>query len=428
MVKMQAENNKNNIKTLSFGCRLNTLESEKIKKLLNTAGLCGVVVNTCSVTAEAERQSGQTVRKIARENPNTPIFVTGCGATRNPELFQKIPNTFVISNRDKLNINAYINAIGIKDCGNPCQINVEESAKESTLSKQFVQIQNGCNHQCTYCITRLLRGPAVSFKYEDILADVRAATNRGYSEIVLTGVDAASYIQTHNGRTILISDLCEMLLNDVPEIKRLRLSSVDPAVPAIKNIIEMMKTNPRFMPHLHLSMQSGSDSILKSMLRRHNAKTVRDLVKLADGKISFSWDIICGFPGETDELFNETLNLVRELKPIKIHAFPYSIRPGTVAAEMPNQVNKHVSKQRVKIITDVANENMRTFMNKQLGKTTSVLVESNNIARTPDDIPVRIAKKTIPERTICDVKIIGLDDTECVMRAIPICFSPTAFH
>ena len=126
---MQAENNKNNIKTLSFGCRLNTLESEKIKKLLNTAGLCGVVVNTCSVTAEAERQSGQTVRKIARENPNTPIFVTGCGATRNPELFQKIPNTFVISNRDKLNINAYINAIGTKDCGNPCQINVEESAQ-----------------------------------------------------------------------------------------------------------------------------------------------------------------------------------------------------------------------------------------------------------------------------------------------------------
>ena len=417
---MQAEN-KNNIKTVSFGCRLNTLESEKIKNMLENAGLCGIVVNTCSVTGEAERQSGQSVRKIARLNPNMPIFVTGCGATRNPELFQKIPNTFIISNFDKMNLNAYINALGENNCGNSCLVNIEEQPQENNLSKQFVQIQNGCNHQCTYCITRLLRGPSVSFEYNDILTDIRNATNNGFGEIVLTGVDTASYISHHNGKAILISDLCANILKDVPELKRLRLSSVDPAVPAIRDIIEMMKNEPRFMPHLHLSMQSGSDTILKSMLRRHNAETVRELVNLADGKISFSWDIICGFPGETEGLFNETLKLIRELKPIKIHAFPYSVRPGTAAATMPNQVDKHISKERVKTITNAANENMLMFMQKQIGKTTSVLVESNNIARTSDDIPVKIFGTPIPARTICDVKITGIDDRECVMCANLIC-------
>lgn len=401
---------KNNIITLSFGCRLNTLESEKIKRMLSDHNICGVVANTCSVTAEAERQCGQAIRKIARENPNIPIFVTGCGATRNPELFEKIPNTTVIHNRDKMNLNAYIAKIAQNDDGNSCALNVNNADKDGELSKKFIQIQNGCNHQCTYCITRLLRGPAVSFKYDDILTDTRDAVANGFGEVVLTGVDAASYIGQHNGKTMLISDLCRQLLDDVPGIKRLRLSSVDPAVPAIRDIIEMMKTEPRFMPHLHLSMQSGSDAILHEMKRRHSADTVRQLVAAANGKITFSWDIICGFPGETDELFNETLNLVRELKPIHVHAFPYSIRPGTVAATMPNQVDKHISRLRVHTIATAANENMHEFMQTQVGKTHQVLVESNNIGRTPDDIPVKINGAPIPARTICNVNIVGIDN------------------
>ena len=400
---------KNNIITLSFGCRLNTLESEKIKNMLAAHGICGVVANTCSVTGEAERQCGQAIRKIARENPGVPIFVTGCGATRNPELFEKIPNTTVIHNRDKMNLDAYIAKIAQNDNGNSCALNVDNTDNESKLSKQFIQIQNGCNHQCTYCITRLLRGPAVSFKYADILSDARAAVANGFGEIVLTGVDAASYIGQHDGKNMLISDLCCQLLKDVPGIKRLRLSSVDPAVPAIRDIIEMMKNEPRFMPHLHLSMQSGADKILHTMLRRHSADTVRQLVAAGNGKITFSWDIICGFPGETEELFNETLALVRELKPIRIHAFPYSPRPGTVAATMPNQVNRHTSKERVKIITDAANKNMHEFMQTQVGKTVNVLIESDNIGRTPDDIPVKIIGAPIPERTICNVKITGIN-------------------
>jgi len=411
---MQAENDKNYVKTLSFGCRLNALESEKIKNMLVAHGLCGVIANTCSVTAEAERQCGQALRKIARENPNTPIFATGCGATRNPEMFAKIPDTFVIHNRDKMKLEAYINALRGTKYDKACILKFDDDEKGVTLSKKFVQIQNGCNHKCTYCITRLLRGPAISFDYPTILNEVREATQNGFYEIVLTGVDAASYISKHNEKNLLISGLCEQLLKDIPNIARLRLSSVDPAVPAIRDIIKIMKTEPRFMPHLHLSMQSGSDSILKQMGRRHTADMVRQLVAEADGEITFSWDIICGFPGETEELFNETLNLVRELKPIKVHAFPYSIRPGTVAAEMPNQVDRGISKQRVRIITKAADENMREFMKTQLGKTVQVLVESNNMARTPDDIPVRIANITIPERTICNVKITDINDNVLV--------------
>ena len=399
---MQAENNKNDIKTLSFGCRLNALECEKIKNILTNRGICAVVVNTCSVTGEAERQCGQTVRKIARENPHAIIFVTGCGATRNPELFAKIPGVVVIPNSEKMKPESYT----VPKNRSVCELNVKNADTE--ISKQFVQIQNGCNHDCTYCVTRLLRGPAVSFEYVDILADVRAAIGDGFGEIILTGVDAASYVKIYDNKPFVLANLCRKILDDEPLVQRLRLSSVDPAAPTIRDIIQMMKIEPRFMPHLHFSMQSGSDTILRAMRRCHTAGTVRNLVKLADGKISFSWDIICGFPGETEELFQETLDLVRELKPIKIHAFPYSIRPGTVAAEMPNQINHNVSKQRVKIITDLATENMCEFMKRQIDTTLQVLVEKDNNARTPDDIPVHIDGKTIPERTICNVKITGI--------------------
>lgn len=403
---MQVENDKNYIKTLSFGCRLNALECEKIKNMLSGCGICAVVVNTCSVTGEAERQCGQTVRKIARENPGAIIFITGCGATRNPDLFKKIPGAVVIPNNQKMNLDAYLGAVKNYGCGNSFTGNFDNDEK---LSKKFVQVQNGCNHDCTYCITRILRGPSVSFEYDDILADVCRATKDGFWEIVLTGVDAASYIKNYDGRPFLISDLCRRLLTDVPELRRLRLSSVDPAVPCIRDIIEMMKSDARFMPHLHLSMQSGSNTILRAMRRRHTADTVRELVKLAASRVSFGWDIICGFPGETDELFNETLSLVRELRPIRVHAFPYSPRPGTVAAEMDGQIPRAESKRRVKIITDAAAENMREFMAGMVGTVQPVLVESNNMARTPDDIPVKIAGAPIPERTICDVDITSID-------------------
>ena len=403
---MQEENNKNDIQTITFGCRLNAVESEKIAKMLGDAVPRAIVVNTCAVTGEAERQSAQYVRRVARENPNTPIFITGCAATHDTTPFDAIPNVRVIDNHDKMDKNAYIRAIAGFDFNTPPPLCV--SNPDTNMSKQFIQIQNGCNHDCTYCITRLLRGPSVSFEYDDILADVRNAVANGYSEIVLTGVDSASYHKLYAGKPFLISDLCRKLLVDVPEIRRLRLSSMDPASPEIYKIIELIHENDRMMPHLHLSMQSGSDTILKSMRRRHSADMVRDIARHATG-ITFSWDIICGFPGESDELFAETLNLVAETRPIKIHAFPFSPRPGTPAATMPNQIQKSVAKQRVKVITDAAICNRVLFMNAHLGQKTFVLVENNNTGRTPHDISVKILGDDTPNRTICECKIIGID-------------------
>ena len=395
-----------NIKSLSFGCRLNALECEKIKNIISNCVDTAVIVNTCAVTAEAERQSAQSVRRVARENPNVPIFVTGCGATRNPALFQQIPNTIVIPNSDKMNPAPYID--GLAKINTDGKI-VKFAHETPELSKQFIQIQNGCNHKCTYCVTRLLRGPAVSFPYENILADARAAVERGFFEIVITGVDSASYAYRDGDNVLFISDVCEMLLRDVPEIRRLRISSLDPASPQIFKIIDLIHRDNRMMPHLHLSMQSGSDTILSDMARRHNADMVRKIVAAADG-ITFGWDIICGFPGETDELFRETLDLARELKTIKIHAFPYSPRPGTTAAVMPNQIPRNISKARVHKITDVADKNLSAYAATQIGKTVSCLVENNNVGRTPDDIDVVIFGAPILPRTICNVKLTGVEN------------------
>ncbi|MDL2295912.1 MiaB/RimO family radical SAM methylthiotransferase [Lachnospiraceae bacterium OttesenSCG-928-E19] len=397
------------ILTLSFGCRLNTLESEKIATMLSPVLECAIVVNTCAVTNEAERQSGQAVRRLARENPNAPIFVTGCAATRNPGMFRDIPNTIVVDNSEKLNLGAYKSGIELAPCFKTGpEINKFRDIN-SKLSKQFIQVQNGCNHQCAYCVTRLLRGKNVAYPYEEIRTEAENAIKNGFNEIVLTGVDIASYVDRNDEKTILISDLCRRLLNDVPGIRQLRLSSMDPASPEIPKIIELMKSDARMLPHMHLSMQSGSDPILASMRRRHTADTVRSFVS-PNPDVSFSWDIICGFPGETDTLFNETADLARELKPIKIHAFPFSARPDTEAFSMPNQIDRAESKKRVKIISDIADENKREFMKSRIGTIASVLVEENNNARTADDIDVKIGGDKIPARSICNVKLTDISD------------------
>ena len=400
---------KKNIRTLSFGCRLNALECEKISRMLAGVVDSAILINTCSVTAEAERQCAQTLRRLSRENPDAIIFVTGCGATRNRALFESVPHALVIDNTEKMNLSAYVNALKSADFNVSCSKIEKFKDNEDKLSKKFIQVQNGCNHDCTYCVTRLLRGKNISFPYEDVLADARAAVQNGFYEIVLTGVDTASYLIQRDGKPFLLADLCENLLTDVPEIKRLRLSSVDPASPEVPKIIALMNQNSRFMPHLHLSMQSGSDTILRAMRRRHDSKKLMDLVKLANGAVSFSADIICGFPGETEDLFQETLQMVHDMNLIHVHAFPYSPRPNTVAATMPNQVPRHISKQRVQKIMEIANQNREKFMQKQIGKTVSVLVEQNNIGRTPDDIDIKIISAPIKEKTICDVAIT---DTE----------------
>jgi threonylcarbamoyladenosine tRNA methylthiotransferase MtaB len=433
----------NQVKFLSLGCRLNSLEAEKIKVMLNK-GLAGraIVVNTCAVTAEAERQSRQAIRKLVRENPGIPVFVTGCAATRAPEDYAKIPGVAaVVPNKDKLNPKSYEREeggevgevggrreeLGVRLCrakrDEPLMGLLRPSDSQShtaptptssllppnsppssgSLSKFFVQIQNGCNHSCSYCIVSKLRGKSVSFSYDRILAEVRAATEAGFSEIVLTGVDIAGYVQAGG---FFLASLCERLLRDVPGLRRLRLSSMDPASPECAKIISLMEREPRMLPHLHLSMQSGSDRILAVMGRRHSAEMVRRLI-LSNRSVSFGWDIICGFPGETPELFAETCALVKELKPINIHAFPFSPRPGTLAAEMPGQVGRPEAKRRVGIVAELAQENRRSFMRGQIGRTAGVLMESGNIGRTQDDIPIRVGGAPIAPRTVADIFICG---------------------
>jgi threonylcarbamoyladenosine tRNA methylthiotransferase MtaB len=209
--------------------------------------------------------------------------------------------------------------------------------------KAFVQIGDGCDRHCTYCVTRLLRGGAVSFPYERILADARALLDNGYEEIVLTGVNIADY---KGG----LAALCGKLLADLPEMRRLGLSSLDPAA-EIEAIIELIMRELRMTPHLHLSVQSGSDEILGRMARRHTRGRIREIMSQGRGRaITFSWDIICGFPGETEELFGETLALARELGPTKIHTFPFSARPGTPAADMPDRISRAEAKERVRIL------------------------------------------------------------------------------
>jgi threonylcarbamoyladenosine tRNA methylthiotransferase MtaB len=277
-------------------------------------------------------------------------------------------------------------------------------------TRAYIKIEDGCENRCTYCIIPEARGKVRSKSPADVLSEVRALTDGGCREIVLTGIDLASYVKPEDGKVYLISDLCKRLLKDVPGIRRLRLSSVDPAVPDIDNVIDLILSEPRMMPHLHLSMQSGADTILKSMGRRHNAQRIRDMVLRGRGKVTFSWDIICGFPGESEDLFRETLALVHETEPIKIHAFPFSPRPGTPAADMPNQIDRAVSKERVRIINNAASENRMAFMRSQIGKTVQVLMEENNVARCPHDIAVKINSCPIAPRTICDVKLIDVVD------------------
>jgi threonylcarbamoyladenosine tRNA methylthiotransferase MtaB len=308
------------------------LEAEKIRRMLAEAGAGGcAIINTCAVTNEAIKQSRQQFRKILRENPDIPIFVTGCGVTMKPEDFD---GATIVPNKDKFNPVAY----GIRAMGHEPRV----TRFEKMQKKGFVQIGDGCDRHCTYCITRVLRGKAVHFPYGQILVAAKALIDNGYEEIILTGVNIADYNPS-------LLDLCRKLLDDLPDMKFLTLSSLDPAAD-VEGIIDLIHKEPRMTKHLHLSVQSGSDTILQKMARRHTAARVREITNYAGGEAAFSWDIICGFPGESEELFNETLELARELRPIKIHAFPFSARPGTPAASMPDKITRKVAKDRVKQI------------------------------------------------------------------------------
>jgi threonylcarbamoyladenosine tRNA methylthiotransferase MtaB len=383
------------VEVVTFGCRLNTYESEVIRELAaDCAGT--IVVNTCAVTAEAERQARQTVRRLARERPEARIVVTGCAAQIAPETWAGLPGVArVLGNREKLE-----RASWAPDA--PSAVSDIMAAREMAphlvtefagRARAFVQVQQGCDHRCTFCIIPFGRGSSRSVPAGAVVAQVRALVEAGYREVVLTGVDITSYGADLPGAPTL-GQLARRVLALVPELPRLRLSSLDPnEIDAA--LWRLLAEEPRLMPHLHLSLQAGSDLILKRMKRRHcRAGALAAIARARDLRpgIAIGADLIAGFPTETDALFAETLALVEAAELPFLHVFPYSPRPGTPAARMP-QVPHPARRERAARLREAGQRHAAHFYAAQLGRTLSVLTETGDRGHTEHYAPAHLSTK-----------------------------------
>ncbi len=390
------------LQILTFGCRLNAYESEVIRAhaapLTNT-----IVVNTCAVTAEAERQARQAIRRAHRDHPSHPIVVTGCAAQLNPGAWAQLPGvTRVLGNTEKLHPEHWASA-------GPSAVSDIMAARETAphlvtefagRARAFVQVQQGCDHRCTFCVIPFGRGPNRSVPAGAVVAQARALVEAGFQEIVLTGVDIASYGADLPGRPAL-GQLARRLLTLVPELPRLRFSSLDPAA-IDDDIWQLLATQPRLMPHLHLSLQAGSDLILKRMKRRHltaQARQVIDRARSLRPGIAIGADLIAGFPTETDTLFAETLDFVRQTALPFLHVFPYSERPGTPAARMP-LVSRSLRRERAARLRAAGRANAASFFTAQLGREIHVLTEAGNAGHSEHFAPVRLTAPAPPGRVL----------------------------
>lgn len=340
-------------KVVTFGCRINSYESEIFKEKLKAYDNL-IVVNTCAVTAEAERQCRQTIRKLRKENPEAKIIVTGCAAQVSTARFAEMPEVdLVLGNKEKTEIENYLIAKEKTIVGDIFSFQGYDAYMITGFEgreRAFVEIQQGCNHRCTYCIIWQARGANRSVKEEKILEQIRLLLSQGFKEICLTGVDACSYEPSFNG-------LVKKILQTFPELPSLQFGSLDPA--AIDDeFVALVREYPNIHPHFHFSIQSGDNLILKRMGRRHSREDVINLCrKLREVRpeSTFGADFICGFPTETDENFNNTLKLVEEAGIDKLHVFPYSERPGTPAAKMP-QVPVNIRRARAETLRNLRKE------------------------------------------------------------------------
>jgi threonylcarbamoyladenosine tRNA methylthiotransferase MtaB len=419
------------VDVVTFGCRLNAYESEVIRRNAEDAGLADtVVVNTCAVTAEAVRQAKQAIRKIARERPDARIVVTGCAAQIEPGAFIALPNVGrVIGNEEKVDAKAWratrdvLNApaFGL-DREERVAVNDIMSVKETAAhlvdglegrARAFVQVQNGCDHRCTFCVIPYGRGNSRSVPMGEVVAQVRRLTERGYREIVLTGVDLTSYGATLPGAPKL-GTLVKQILKHVPELARLRLSSID-SIEADRELIDAFANESRLMPHLHLSLQAGDDMILKRMKRRHlraDAIAFCDAMRRLRPDVVFGADIIAGFPTETEAMFQRSLDLVDECSLTHLHVFPFSPRPGTPAAKMP-PVARTLVKERAKRLRDKGAAALVRHLDGEVGQRRRVLMESERIGRTEPFTPVHVAMAVQPGAMI-DVTITGHDGRQLI--------------
>ena len=388
------------VDVLTFGCRLNTYESEVIRREAETAGLGAlsggaIVVNTCAVTAEAVRQARQAIRKARRENPQARIVVTGCAAQTEPATFAGMDEVdLVLGNEEKLQSHNYraLPDFGVNN-DEKARVNDIMSVKETAShmvdaiegrARAFVQVQNGCDHRCTFCIIPFGRGNSRSVPMGAVVDQIARLAGNGYAEVVLSGVDLTSYGADLPGSPRL-GRLVRTILKQVPGLARLRLSSID-SIEADPDLIEAIATEPRLMPHLHLSLQSGDDMILKRMKRRHMRddaiRFCEDMRALRPG-IAFGADIIAGFPTETDEMFENSLKIVEECGLTHLHVFPFSPREGTPAARMP-QVDRGIVKQRAALLRAAGDAAHARHLASLAGSRQHVLVEREGLGRPED--------------------------------------------
>jgi threonylcarbamoyladenosine tRNA methylthiotransferase MtaB len=394
------------VEVVTFGCRLNAYESEAIRHA--AAGVTDtVVINSCAVTAEAVRQARQAIRRMKRERPEARIVVTGCAAQTEAASFATMPEVDrVLGNTEKLDARVWAGRqrVAVSDIMAATHIVAPPIDGNRGLPRAFVQIQNGCDHRCTFCIIPYGRGNSRSLLPDGVVAQVRRIVERGCPEVVLTGVDITSY-----DVGLKLGALVKRVLREVPKLARLRLSSID-SVEADADLLDALATEPRLMPHLHLSLQAGDDMILKRMRRRHSradAISFCDEARRLRPDVAFSADLIAGFPTETEAMFKRSLDLVVDCGLTQLHVFPFSPRPGTPAARMP-QVAHEVVKERARQLRATGEAALRRHLDKETGANRRVLAESAILGRTEQFTAVRLATLAAPGDML-DVTIAGHD-------------------
>jgi threonylcarbamoyladenosine tRNA methylthiotransferase MtaB len=374
------------VEILTFGCRLNTLESEIMRARAGEAGVGdAVLVNTCAVTGEAVRQARQAIRRVKRDRPERTVIVSGCAAQTEAASFADMPEVDrVIGNEEKLTADAYrgdarvrVGAIMASRNAQAPQVNGIEGR-----SRAFVQVQTGCDHRCTFCVIPFGRGNSRSLPAADVVEQVRRFVGNGYREVVLTGVDLTSWGNDLPAAPRL-GALVRAILRDVPDLLRLRLSSID-SIEVDEELFATIAEEERLMPHLHLSLQHGDDMILKRMKRRHlRADAIRftENVRRLRPDVVFGADLIAGFPTETEAMFQNSLRIVEECGLTFLHVFPFSPRPGTPAARMP-QLDRALIKERAARLRQAGERVLRRHLDSQIGTERSVLMERDNLGRT----------------------------------------------
>lgn len=395
------------VDVVTLGCRLNAFESEVIKREAERAGIGdAIVINTCAVTNEAVAQARQTIRKLRRERPDVRIVVTGCAAQTQAQMFAEMSEVDrVLGNDDKMRTEAWRTTRAVFDAP---ALDPERKVAvadimavtvmaphlvdgfHTGLPRVFVQVQNGCDHRCTFCIIPYGRGNSRSLAMGVVVDQIRTLVEAGHAEIVLTGVDLTSYGADLPGAPKL-GTLTKQILKHVPDLKRLRISSID-SIEVDRDLLDVIANDERLMPHLHLSLQAGDDLVLKRMKRRHSRADAVEFcaqVRRMRPDIAFGADIIAGFPTETEEMFVRSQSLVEECDLTFLHVFPYSPRPGTPAARMP-QVDGRAIKDRARRLRETGDAALRRRLNAEVGNTRQVLIESGTQGRTEHFVPVAI--------------------------------------